>query len=615
VIARAPTLCPVFVPPAPPRAWLATAENLLLSVVLAALIVLPLAEIAARSLFQAGIFGVTTIVQHLTLAAGMLGAAVAARENRLLSLATATLLFSGRGQEYARFVSGACAAAVTGLLGIASAQFVLAEKNAGALLVHGFPVWIVQLVLPLGFAAIAVRLAGHASDRRDGRMAAALLAGAIVLGFAWSGFDSRPATVIGFSLLIAATLLGAPVFVALGGAALLLFWREGLPIASIPLDHYRLVVNPSLPAIPLFTLAGYFLAESGAPRRLVRVFHALFQHVRGSAAVVTVIAGAFFTTFTGASGVTILALGGLLMPLLAASGYRERDALGLITTAGSLGVLLPPALPLILYAIVAKVRLEDLFLGGIVPGILTLALVAWWGVRRLPPGEHAARPVDWREVGAAARDAKWELALPLVAFGGLMSGIATPVEVAALTALYALVVATVIHRDLKPGSDVPRVMSECGLLIGGVLLILGVALGFTNFLVDAQIPDRAVEWVTGTIESRWVFLLALNAFLLVAGCLMDIFSATIVLAPLIVPIGMAFGIDPIHLGIIFLANLELGYLTPPVGMNLLFASYRFGKPFGEVCRSVLAPLAVLGVALLLITYLPSLTTALPGLLR
>ena len=381
-----------------------------------------------------------------------------------------------------------------------------------------------------------------------------------------------------------------------------------MPIASIPLDHYRLVVNPSLPMIPLFTLAGYFLAEGGAPRRLVRVCNALFGGMRGGAALVTVVACVFFTSFSGASGVTIIALGGMLMPLLLGSGYSGKAALGLLTGAGSLGGLLPPGLPLVLYAIIAKVSIEEMFLAGILPGLLMVGLVAAWGLRQAP-ARLERRPFDAAEARAALWDAKWELALPVVAFAGLFGGVATPVEAAAVTAVYAFVVETIVYRDLDLRRDVPRVMVQAGLLVGGILLILGVALGLTNYLVDARIPERAVDWVTGAVHSRWVFLLLLNLFLLVAGCFLDIFSATVVLVPILLPLAVAFGVDPVHLGIIFLANLELGYLTPPVGMNLFFAAYRFGKPLPEVFRAVLPPLCVLAAGVLLITFVPWLATA------
>src|SRR3989454_6929160 len=510
---------------------------------------LPVAEILLRALFRVGISGAASFTQHFALIAGMLGAAVAAREQRLLSLSTLDSLLDGRSAPLARFFTRTVAVIVGALLCLASVELVLAERAGGNVIAYGIPVWLGQAALPLGFALITLRLP---------------------LGNAMA--------ITAVCVVLVAAILGSPVFTTVGGVALFLFWSDGLPIASIPLDHYRLVVNPSLPMIPLFTLAGYFLAEGGAPRRLIRVFDALFGGMRGGAAIVTVLACAFFTSFSGASGVTIIALGGMLMPLLLSAGYSQKNALGLLTGAGSLGGMLPPGLPLVLYAIVARVSIEEMFLAGILPGLLLVALVALWGFSPAPRAAVTARKFDWREARAALLAAKWELALPPVAFLGLFAGFATPVEASALTAVYAFIVEVLVHRDLDLRRDVPRVMAECGLLVGGVLLILGVALGFTNYLVDARIPERAVDWVTGVIHSRWMFLVALNLFLLVAGCLLDIFSATVVLVPLIVPLGLAFGIDPIHLGIVFLVNMELGYLTPPVGMNLFFAAYRFGKP-------------------------------------
>jgi tripartite ATP-independent transporter DctM subunit len=407
----------------------------------------------------------------------------------------------------------------------------------------------------------------------------------------------------------------------LGGAALIFFWSGGDPVSTIPNKHYTLTVNPTLPSIPLFTLAGYFLAEGGAARRFVALFQAVFGGIRGGPAIVTVMVCAFFTSFTGASGVTILALGGLLMPILMSSGYSERNSLGLLTGAGSLGLLFPPCLPPILYSIVASsggatsIRMEEMFQGGLLPGLLLMGMTMAWGVSR--GSKQAAREhrFDARVAWGAIWAAKWELLIPVVALVALFGGFATPVEAAAITALYAFVVETFIYRDLKLLRDVPRVMAEAGLLIGGVLLILGVALGFTHFLIVAQVPDKGVEWVTATIESKWLFLLALNLVLLIVGCLMDVYSAIVVVVPLLIPVANAFGIDPIHLGIIFLANLELGYLTPPVGMNLFLASYRFNKPVPEVARASLPMLGVLAVGVLLITYLPWLTTWLPGQLK
>lgn len=592
----------------------AAVENVVVALALAAMAIIPLAESLLRATLGIGISGSASLVQHLTLVAGMLGGAIAAREGRLLSLATGELLGAGRLQRAARVFANGFAAGITALLCEAGAEFAAVERQGGNTIAYGIPIWVVQLVLPLGFAAIAVRLVLHASGGWRGRLVAAAIAGAAAALFLWNPLPASEMVMPGLAALAAATVFGAPVFTTLGGAALILFQGAGGPTATIPLEHYRLVTNPSLPTIPLFTLAGYFLAEGGASRRLVRALDSVAGGVRGGPAIVTALVCALFTSFTGASGVTILALGGLLMPMLVAARYPERKALGLLTGAGSLGLLFPPCLPLILYAIVARITIERMFLGGILPGVLLVALTAWWGARQAPKAESRRKRFEAREAASAIWAAKWELLLPLVAIASLFGGFATPVEAAALTALYAFIIETFLYRDLSVSRDVPRVMAECGLLVGGVLLILGVALGFTGYLIDAQIPTRALEWVTASIHSPWVFLLLLNALLLVAGCLMDIFSAIVVIVPLIVPMGQAFGIDPVHLGIVFLANLELGYLTPPVGMNLFLASYRFGKPLPEVYRAALPMLAVLLAGVLAITYVPAMTTTLPGLL-
>lgn len=602
--------------PAERGAWglLHRSEEIALSLVLGLMAILPLAEILLRGVFRVGIANAAAIVQHLVLVVGMLGAMVAAREGRLLALSSLDTVLPEKLQMVARVFAAAVATVVAGFLCWASFDFVLAERSGGNQLAYGIPQWLIEAVLPLGFAFIAVRMVIGVGKGLASRGAVLVLTALLAWLSAYVGANPEALVTPGLALVLLAAMLGAPVFIVLGGAALVLFAGADLPITALPLNHYQLAVNSSLPAIPLFTLAGYFLAEGGAAPRLIRVFQALFGSLRGGAALVTVLLTGFFTSFTGASGVTILALGGLLMPLLLGVKYPERAGIGLITSGCSLGVLLPPALPLILYAIIARQPIETMFLAALLPAAVMTALLAWLGIYR-QPRDVAPIPFDRREAGAALWAAKWELALPFVTFAGLASGYVTPTETAALTALYAFFIEVVIYRDLSLKRDVPRVMTECGLLVGGIILILGMALGFTNYLIDAQIPDLATEWVRATITSPWVFLLALNVLLLLVGAFMDIFSAIIVVTPLIVPIGLAFGIDPVHLGIIFLANMELGFLTPPVGMNLFFASYRFGKPIGEVARAVLPALGVLALGVLVITYIPALSTWLPGLLK
>jgi len=594
--------------------WLGRAEAIGVSAALGIMMLLPLAEAALRRTLHVSIAASTTIVQHMVLVVGMAGGAIAAREGRLLTLSTwGETKLRGRWKEIARVFTTGVSAAVCAFLSVAAAQWVQTEREAGRILVLGIPIWVVESILPIGFAVIALRVLLHSSEKWLTRGAGALCATLFSAAAIWLPAGFPYSVPISLGILLVASFLGVPAFVSLGGAALILFRGASQPIAAIPITHYSLVINPSLPTLPLFTLAGYFLAEGNAPKRLVRVFYALFGQIRGGPAIVTVLVCSFFTSFTGASGVTILALGGLLMPVLADARYKDKDALGLLTGSGSLGLLLPPCLPLIVYAIVARVPIEKMFLGGIVPAFVMMIATVLWGIRRGPKQEEAAsaRKFDWTEARNALWDAKWELLMPVVASFVLFSGLATPVEASAVNALYAFVIVAIIHRDMKTLRDILRVVSECGLLIGGVLLILGVSLGFTNYLVDAEIPARAVEWTTHTIHSPFVFLLLLNLFLLVVGCLMEIYPAIVVEVPLLVPLGAAYGIDPVRLGIIFLANMELGYLTPPVGLNLLMSSYRFKKPVPEVLRATAPVVLVLAVGVLLITYIPALTNTLP----
>jgi C4-dicarboxylate transporter DctM subunit len=546
----------------------------------------------------------------------MIGGAIAAREARLLSLSTVTAFLKGRTKTAAHLFSGSVAAAFTGILFMASLSYVQTEREAGNILAYGIPRWWAQAILPAGFALITLRLLWHAANRWSGRITTIAIAAGILAVAAWIPMDPARWILPAMALLLIATIFGSPIFVTLGGVAIILLWGNGFTLDLMPIKHYEQVTNASLPAIPMFTLAGYLLAEGGAAKRLVRVFQSLVGHFRGGPAIATVLVCAFFTSFTGASGITILALGGLLMPVLLAARYSERNALGLLTGSGSIGLLFPPCLPVILYAIIARIDINQMFLGCILPGTLMVIAAAIWGIWQSPktaPGETKA--FRWSEARNAVWDAKWELLLPVVACAALFSGYATAVEASAVTALYAFIVETLVYRDLSITKDLPRVMTECGLLVGAILLILGVALGFTGYLTLAEVPAHLISWVQSHVHSPLVFLLALNGFLLIVGCLMDIFSAIVVVVPLMILVGRAFGIADIHLGVIFLANLELGYLTPPVGMNLFLSSYRFNKPMPEVCRSIIPILLVLLAGVLLITYVPYLSTALPGYFR
>lgn len=593
-----------------------SAENAVAGGMLVAMVVLPLAEMVLRRFNSIGIPGALNVVRHLTLWVALLGAALAARDNRLLSMGSLGLVANPAAKRVARIFTSAVAAGVCALLARGALDLVLVESRSGEPPVAGHvPVWATMTVIPATFAVIALRLVWHAHDRWIGRFLASI---GLLAGVALA---QVPGLVRGLSPWIAVcgmtgmAAMGMPIFAVIGGVAALLFLGAGVPLAAIPAATYGMATSPTLAAIPLFALAGFLLAEGDVSHRLLSVFRAWMGWLPGGTAVVLALIFAFFTVFTGGSGVTILALGGLGLQALQADGYRQRFSVGLLTGSASLGLLLPPALPLILYGIVARVAIPDLFVAGIAPGLLLVSLTAGWaileGVRRDAPRSRWNR----REALEALVGAAWDLLLPVIVLVAVFGGFATFTEAAAITAAYAFVLQVGIHRRVSLRRDVPRAVTEGVTLIGGVLVILAVAMGLTSFLVDARLPMLALAWLQARIASPFAFLLLVNVFLLAVGCMMDIFSATVVIAPLLVPLGVAYGIDPVHLGIIFIANLELGYLTPPVGLNLFLASYRFERPFAEVARSVIPLLAIYAVGVALITYVPALTTGVLALVR
>lgn len=587
-------------------------EDLFLALALTGILVIPLIEMVLRSFFSTGLAGGNSLTQHFTLLVSMLGGAVAAREARMLTISQGFGWLRAPWGNIAEIIRAGVSAGVSILLAWAGWKFLLFEKEGGKLIAYGIPVWVAQIALAAGFAFVALRLLRHVGKSWLMRVLATVLAAAIVLYVLRGEPETWTPAVVLLVILFISGVLGAPIFALLGGAAVFLFWGSWNPLESIALSHYSLSTNPTIPALPLFTLGGYFLAEGGTSKRMVRMLQALTGDMRAGPAIVTVLACAFFTSLTGASGVTILALGGLLVPFLTSARYSERAAIGLLTGSGSIGMLFAPCLPLILYAIIAQVEIKAMFLGGIGPGILlALATMVWATVSRPAIDTTAEKwKFDSKEAWTATWDAKWELLIPVVSLGGIFSGLATPVEAAALTALYAFIIEVFVYRDLK-FNQISGVMRECGLLIGGVLLILGVAQGLTNFLVDAQVPSQLVDFVTAHVSSKFVFIACLTIILLLIGCMMDVFSAIIIVVPLVVPLGLAFGIDPIHLGILFLANLGLGFLTPPVGMNLFIASYRFNKPMSEVLKASLPYFGLQLVAVIIISYWPTLTLAVP----
>jgi C4-dicarboxylate transporter DctM subunit len=590
-------------------------EQGVLVVTLGLATLLPLIEATGRPLGGFHIPGSAAYVQQLTLWLAFVGGLAATSQGKHLTLSTAEFFDEGLARRLARLLAFSVAAAAVGVLAYASAQIVIANRIEAKVLPIGLPEWVSETVMPIALGAMALQFAWQASDRWWGRATAVL---AIVTAFA---LGLIPPEIAGrlwplVLVILGAALLGAPVFVAMGGIALLLFFRDETPVAAVSAEVYRLIASPTLPAIPLLTAAGYVLAESGAAHRLVRFFRAVFGWMPGGLAVMVAAVCAVFTTFTGGSGVTIIALGGLVYPMLRNDGYSESFSLGLVTASGSLGLLFPPSLPVILYSVVAStssqtVAAEDLYLAGLLPGLLLVILAAAYGIvigRRV---ERERIPFTWREAAASAWGAKWEL-LPVFIVALFISGFASMVETAAAALAYAVIVECFIARDIDVLWSLPEVLFKAAALVGAVLILLSVAMGLTSYFVDAMIPDQLLSWVRAHIHSPVIFLLALNVLLLVLGSVLEIYSAIIILAPLIAPMGVAYGVDPIHLGVIFLANLELGFLFPPVGLNLFLSSSRFNKPLVSLYRHVVPFLIILGIGVLLITYTDAMSL---GILR
>jgi C4-dicarboxylate transporter, DctM subunit len=604
---------------------LARFDEVLSSSALLLMMLIPLIEMTARPWVGRGVANGPVLVQHLGLVLAMFGALAAERHGHLTTLGGG-LGRTGNGPLPAamRLFAEGSAALICGLLTQASWRLVASESEAARELAYGIPLWWVQATMPLGFALLGVKLGRRCLDAEWAGLALGLALTAAGFVVATALDESTPPLLPMALWLTAALMAGSPVFVVLGGLALALFWHEGQPIAAVALSHYQITVNPSLPALPLFTLAGLIFARTGAAQRLGSVFTALFGGGTGGTVIAAAVLCSFFTAFTGGSGVTILALGGLLLPLLRKAGCPEDRSISLVTSASALGVLLAPSVPLIMVAIIARVPINTMLLAGLVPAGVMVAflLLAGGFLRRAGPEAHDSRrgPVPAMEPGnalpqvaTAAWAAKWELLAPLVAVGSLASGLATPTESAALTAAYAVLTQALAHRELGA-----RLLGQCladaAQIIGGVMLILGMALGLTNYLVDAGIPDAAIEWAQGAIPNRFAFLLALNLFLFAAGALMEIFAAIIVLVPLLLPVAVSYGIDPVHFGIIFLANMEMGFLCPPAGMNLYFASAMFGKSMRQVAVSVLPALLAIFMGSVTLSLLPALSTGLPALL-
>jgi len=416
-------------------------------------------------------------------------------------------------------------------------------------------------------------------------------------------------------IIVLLIIAGLPLFAAISISAILLFLSSGIDPTVVIVELYRIASAPTLLAIPLFTFAGFILAESKAPKRLLNLADSLFGWAPGGVAIVSLITCALFTCLTGASGITIIAIGGLIYPILLKHNYTEKFSLGLITASGSLGLLFAPSLPLILYGVVASVSIDQLFLAGILPGILLILILSVYAARQDMISPTIRKKFSFKSLIQTLKTARWELPIPIIVLGGIYGGIFTAVEAAAATAFYVFIAEFFLYRDLSIRKDLVRIARDGTQLVGGILIILSAAMGLTAYLIDAQIPQNLLAAIQGVIHSKFVFLIALNIFLLITGSLLDIFSAIIIVVPLIVPIALSYQVDPVHLGIIFLTNLEIGYLTPPIGLNLFISSFRFKKSILELYRVSVPFLLLMLVALILITYIPWLSLWLVQVLK
>jgi tripartite ATP-independent transporter DctM subunit len=607
--------------------WAAVASLLLLGF-------LPIVEAVIRLVARGGIPGYNGYLFHLVVAAAFLGGMITAREGRHLAIRVAVDALPERARTIVDTVTAFLAATITTAFFWAAVSFTAVSFVPGTR-VGIVPIQVFAAVIPLGFLVMGIRFLFRPPAKGPYRLIAALgiILGTVIgysaianivytyalevplwidtLSNAWYSIMAAISVPL-IIVLIVAAFAGVPLFVVLGGVALLLFARDAGAIEVIANEGYVMLTGNTIPAIPLFTLAGYFLSESRAGERLMRLFRALFGWLPGGLVIAAVLVSTFFTTFTGASGVTILALGGLLLYILVQSGnHSEGFSTGILTASGSIGLLFPPSLAIIVYGSVAQVSIFDLFLGGILPGVIMVLAMSAFGVVVALKTRVKPVPFKGKDVLAALRESIWEILLPVIIILVYFLGIATLVETAAIAVVYTLIVEMVIHREISL-RDLSGVVLKALSIIGAVLVILALARGLSYYIIDVQIPVMLTRWVERAIGARFVFLLLVNLALLIAGMFMDIFSAILVIAPLIIPLGEVFGIHPVHLGIIFIANMGIGFITPPVGLNLFFASLRFNTPLSKLYRHIVPFFFVQLVVVLVITYVPWLSTAFLG---
>jgi tripartite ATP-independent transporter DctM subunit len=594
------------------------------------LALIPAAEAAAR-LFGTGVPASSVLMTHLLLVLGLFAAMITTGGGEHLSIALIQYLPGERIKRVFTIANCLLAALICAIVAWCSVSFL--KIGLERRLIGFIPNMVFALAMPLGYGVMALRFARRTPVRGAGRLLPAL---ALILGTALSfpvivkliwGFNT-PDSVFDLTLsfanlayrlripalllLVTAALAGSPIFAVIGGVAFVIIQSAGGEPEAITNSIFSALTESGIVAIPLFTLTGFLLSESRAGERLVRSFRRLTGWLPGGLIIATVIICAFFTSFTGASGVTILALGGILFTVLTEkSGYPEKFSIGLLTSSGGIGLLFPPSLPIILVGAATRTNIIHVFLGAFLPGVLLVTGMIVFGIAasvRLSVRTKTPRETfNLRQTGADLGNSALELLLPLLLIAGYFSGILSLIEIGAVSVIYTFIAEVLIHRDIRI-RDLPRVFHKAVPIIGGVLAILAMAKALSYAIVDTQIPENFARWMRGAVESKYLFLLLLNLALLAVGCLMDIFSAILVVLPLVAPLGGIYGIDPVHLGVIFIINLEAGFLTPPVGLNLFLASYRFKKPFMEVCRHVLPFLAIQLAVILIVTYVPAIST-------
>lgn len=575
------------------------------------LISFPIFQILGRYINFFSIPASQEIVQHMTLWIGFIGAVIAARSNKLLSVVREPVFKSTKKVSLSQFFVHIFSLSVVFVLSVSYLKMIQIGFQYPDYIAPFIPSWFAQSIIPIGLILIWYQMILTCSSDLKYRLFVSIFSVVPTLILYYWQFPFANPLLLWFQIIFSIILVafGLPIFILLASLAIFFFLSEPTDwatnydlISTISDSAYRIVVSPTLAAIPIFTLAGYILAESNISDRLIKFFKSSLGWLPGSTVLIVVILCAFFTALTGGSGVTILALGAILYPILVHDGYSKRFSLGIITTAGSLGLLFPPSLPAIIYSVTAGINPLELFRQALIPAIFLMSIMFFYGLYMLPKNKKIEK-FNFKNAYNSAKIAKWEIAIPLLIILSLFSGFATLVESAALLVLYVLIVELYIFKDVSL-NDLPKIIIDCSTLVGGVLIILGFAMGFTGYLVDAQIPLKILNFVQNTISSKIIFLLALNILLLIIGCLMDVFSAIIVVVPLIAPLAAYFGIDPFHLAIIFIANLELGYITPPVGMNLYLSSYRFNKDMPTIYSATLPFFFIRLIGVLIITYIP-----------